>query len=73
MPSASRKATPSFADIVDADLDKLLEDGTFDKLAEKYELTDMVCLGQDEEEASSEAESETAAETAEAETESAAE
>lgn len=68
-----KKGNTELRDIVDADLDKLLEDGTFDKLAEKYELTDMVCLGQDEEEASSEAESETAAETAEAETESAAE
>ena len=68
-----KKGNTELRDIVDADLDKLLEDGTFDKLAEKYELTDMVCLGQDEEEASSEAESETAAETAETETESAAE
>ncbi len=31
-------------DTVNADLQKLLEDGTFDELAEKYELTDMVCL-----------------------------
>ena len=68
-----KKGNTELRDIVDADLDKLLEDGTFDKLAEKYELTDMVCLGQDKEEASSEAESETAAETAETETESAAE
>lgn len=31
-------------DIVNADLQKLLEDGTFAELAEKYELSDMVCL-----------------------------
>ncbi|MCM1495433.1 MAG: amino acid ABC transporter substrate-binding protein [Bacteroides sp.] len=31
-------------DIINADLQKLKEDGTFDALAEKYELTDMVCL-----------------------------
>ena len=68
-----KKGNTELCDIVSADLDKLLEDGTFDKLAEKYGLTDMVCLGQDEEEASSEAESETNAETAETETESAAE
>lgn len=35
-------------DTVDADLDQLVADGTFAKLAEKYELTDMVCLGVDE-------------------------
>ena len=35
-------------DTVDAALDQLVTDGTFDKLAEKYELTDMVCLGTDE-------------------------
>lgn len=34
-------------DIVDADLDKLVEDGTFAELAEKYEISDMVCLGTD--------------------------
>ena len=33
----------------------LLENGTFDELAEKYELTDMVCLGADEAEAETEA------------------
>lgn len=31
-------------DIVNADLQKLLEDGTFAQLAEKYEIGDMVCL-----------------------------
>ena len=32
-------------DIINTDLMKLVEDGTFAELAEKYELTDMVCLG----------------------------
>ena len=71
-----KKGNTELCDTVNADLDKLLADGTFDKLAEKYELTDMVCRGNDDsEKASSEAESETAAETetAESETESAAE
>lgn len=31
-------------DIINADLRKLKEDGTFDELAEKYGLTDMICL-----------------------------
>lgn len=31
-------------DTINADLQKLKEDGTFDALAEKYELTDMICL-----------------------------
>ncbi|MGI6007599.1 MAG: amino acid ABC transporter substrate-binding protein [Ruminococcus sp.] len=31
-------------DTVNADLQTLLKNGTFDELAEKYELTDMVCL-----------------------------
>src|SRR5699024_7567351 len=31
-------------DKVNADLQTLLADGTFDELAEKYELSDMVCL-----------------------------
>lgn len=52
-------------DIVDADLDQLVADGTFAKLAEKYELTDMVCLGTDE--------GETEAETEGAQTEAATE
>ena len=29
-------------------MEQLVADGTFAKLAEKYELTDMVCLGTDE-------------------------
>ena len=44
-------------DTVDADLDQLVADGTFAKLAEKYELTDMVCLGVDEGETEVETES----------------
>lgn len=31
-------------DIINADLQKLLENGKFEELAEKYELTDMICL-----------------------------
>jgi len=34
------------ADIINADLAVLLEDGTFDGLAEKYEIADMVCLAE---------------------------
>ena len=49
MPSASRKATPSFGNDslckeVNEALHTLKKNGTFDKLAEKYELSDMVCL-----------------------------
>ncbi|MGN1350605.1 MAG: amino acid ABC transporter substrate-binding protein [Anaerovoracaceae bacterium] len=32
-------------DIVDADLQKLYEDGTVTELAEKYQIADMICLG----------------------------
>lgn len=42
-------------DIVNADLMVLLENGTFAELAEKYELSDMVCLGGEEAEAETEA------------------
>ena len=35
-------------DTVDDAMEQLVADGTFAKLAEKYELTDMVCLGTDE-------------------------
>ena len=31
-------------DIVNADLQKLKEDGTVDELAEKYGISDMICL-----------------------------
>ncbi len=44
-----KKGNEELADIVNADLDKLVEDGTFAALAEKYELSDMVCLGVDAE------------------------
>ena len=43
-------------DTVDDAMDQLVEDGTFAKLAEKYELTDMVCLGTDEGETETETE-----------------
>lgn len=48
-------------DAVNADLYKLVEDGTFAELAEKYDLTDMVCLGAEtaEEETAAETETET--------------
>lgn len=35
-------------DTVDESLEELVENGTFAELAEKYELTDMVCLGEEE-------------------------
>ena len=60
-------------DTVNDSLMQLKEDGTFDALAEKYELTDMVCLGEDgDAEAATEAATEGASEAAtetEAETE----
>ena len=43
-------------DTVDDAMDQLVADGTFAKLAEKYELTDMVCLGTDEGETETETE-----------------
>lgn len=46
-------------DIVNADLLLLVEDGTFAELAEKYDLTDMVCLGADAAEEETESDSET--------------
>lgn len=39
-----KKGNEELRDKVNADLQKLLADGTFDELAEKYELSDMVCL-----------------------------
>lgn len=52
-----KKGNEELRDIINADLQVLLENGTFDELAEKYELTDMVSLGKDsaEEEAVTEA------------------
>ena len=48
-------------DTVNDSLMQLKADGTFDALAEKYELTDMVCLGEEED---AEAATETASEAA---------
>ena len=39
-----KKGNEELRDKVNEDLQKLLDDGTFAKLAEKYELSDMVCL-----------------------------
>lgn len=55
-------------DLVDESLMVLVANGTFGELAEKYELTDMVCLGQEESETETELVSEEA-ETEEAATE----
>ena len=46
-----KKGNEELCEIVNADLMTLLEDGTFAELAEKYELSDMVCLGAEEAEA----------------------
>ena len=40
-------------DKVNADLEKLAEDGTIQKLAEKYEIADMICIGNGDESDSS--------------------
>lgn len=40
-----KKGNTALRDIVDADLQKLVDNGTFDKLAEKYDLTEFVTLG----------------------------
>jgi polar amino acid transport system substrate-binding protein len=39
-----KKGNEELRDTINADLQKLLEDGIFEALAEKYDLTDMVCL-----------------------------
>lgn len=44
-----KKGNEELCEIVNADLMTLLENGTFAELAEKYELSDMVCLGAEEE------------------------
>lgn len=41
---AFKKGNEELRDIVNADLDKLVKDGTFVELAEKYEISDMVTL-----------------------------
>ena len=72
---AFKKGNEELADIIDKDLMTLLEDGTFDELAEKYELTDMVCLAENvggaegETEAAAEAAEEAVTEAAQEETE----
>ena len=43
-----RKGDTELCDTINKDLDILVENGTFMALAEKYELTDMVCLGNGE-------------------------
>ncbi|MCR5387695.1 MAG: amino acid ABC transporter substrate-binding protein [Lachnospiraceae bacterium] len=40
-----KKGNTSLRDIVDADIDKLAEDGTVAALAEKYAIADLVCIG----------------------------
>lgn len=61
-----KKGNEELCATVSAALDTLVENGTFMELAEKYELTDMVCLGTEEETEAAETE---AAETEAAETE----
>lgn len=39
-----KKGNEELRDTINADLQKLLEDGTFEALAEKYDLANMVCL-----------------------------
>ncbi|MDO5425878.1 MAG: amino acid ABC transporter substrate-binding protein [Eubacteriales bacterium] len=57
-----KKGNTELAEQVNESLMELLEDGTFAELAEKYELTDMVCLGNEEAAEEAETETETAAE-----------
>ena len=40
-----KKGNTELCDIVDADLTKLAEDGTIAKLAEKYDISDLICIG----------------------------
>ena len=51
-----KKGNEELCEIINADLMKLKEDGTFDELAEKFNLSSMVCLGAQE--AAEEAETE---------------
>lgn len=44
-----KKGNDELCDIVNADLQKLADDGTVQELAEKYEIADMVSLGAAEE------------------------
>ena len=50
-PALERRDLPQLLQILenpDYHMDVLLENGTFAELAEKYELSDMVCLGAEE-------------------------
>lgn len=49
-----KKGNDELCDIVNADLEKLAADGTVDKLAEKYEIADMVTLKADDSSADTE-------------------
>lgn len=40
-----KKGNTELCDTVDADLTKLAEDGTIAKLAEKYDISDLICIG----------------------------
>ena len=40
-----KKGNTELCEIVDADLTKLAEDGTITKLAEKYDIADLICIG----------------------------
>lgn len=59
-----KKGNTELCDTINADLEKLVEDGTFAELAEKYDLSDMVCFGKEEEtDTKTTAETESAGET----------
>ena len=40
-----KKGNEELKDEVESALEQLVDDGTFAELAEKYEISDMVCLG----------------------------
>ena len=40
-----KKGNTELCKIVDADLTKLAQDGTIAKLAEKYDIADLICIG----------------------------
>ena len=52
-----KKGNDELCDIVDTDLQKLADDGTVEKLAEKYEIADMVTLKADDKDADKDADS----------------
>lgn len=68
-----KKGNEELKDTVWAEVMKLYEAGEVDKLAEQYEVADMLCLGDEAEDAAEEAETEEAAAEGEAEAEDAAE